>query len=506
MARKGAGRQTSDNVLTSNRAGCWIQFLTDKAGESTVLPTILLIALLVRWVVSLGPYSGEAIPPVFGDYEAQRHWMEITLHLPPSQWYFYDLSYWGLDYPPLTAYVSWLCGFVGSLINPTWFVLDKSRGIETPESRVFMRTTVIVLDYAIYIPAIVLFIRTWLRDASRSVQYTTLFILLLQPSLILVDHGHFQYNSVMLGLSLLAVVYYSRGRYLLGSVYFCLSLMFKQMALYYSPAIFFFLLGKCFRQPRGFSLFIQLGLTVAVTFALNLLPFAGSIDTLRQVFVRLFPVARGLYEDKVANVWCAISIVVKLRDWYSKEQLAMLSTFTTLLAFMPACINVFRHGSRRHLVYAMANSALAFFLFSFQVHEKTILLPLLPITLLIVDEPVLVSWFTNVAVFSMYPLLRREGLTLQVLTGLALWNWLFGQSIIKAAPQIVRQGIWITYGAMSAIFILDHIAPVPARLPHIYIMLNILFSTACFSGTLVYLYYRQFTLNKKELAHQPKRA
>lgn len=45
-----------------------------------------------------------------GDFEAQRHWMEITNHLPMSLWYFYDLQYWGLDYPPLTAYHSWLMG------------------------------------------------------------------------------------------------------------------------------------------------------------------------------------------------------------------------------------------------------------------------------------------------------------------------------------------------------------------------------------------------------------
>lgn len=47
---------------------------------------------------------------MFGDFEAQRHWMEITLNLPTKQWYFYDLQYWGLDYPPLTAWVSLLCG------------------------------------------------------------------------------------------------------------------------------------------------------------------------------------------------------------------------------------------------------------------------------------------------------------------------------------------------------------------------------------------------------------
>lgn len=45
-----------------------------------------------------------------GDFEAQRHWMELTTNLPISRWYFYDLQYWGLDYPPLTAYHSWVLG------------------------------------------------------------------------------------------------------------------------------------------------------------------------------------------------------------------------------------------------------------------------------------------------------------------------------------------------------------------------------------------------------------
>ena len=32
---------------------------------------LLLLALLVRLLVGLHPYSGEATPPMFGDYEAQ---------------------------------------------------------------------------------------------------------------------------------------------------------------------------------------------------------------------------------------------------------------------------------------------------------------------------------------------------------------------------------------------------------------------------------------------------
>jgi alpha-1,3-glucosyltransferase len=49
---------------------------------------------------------------MYGDFEAQRHWMEITTRLPVSQWYFHDLEWWGLDYPPLTAYHSWVLGIM----------------------------------------------------------------------------------------------------------------------------------------------------------------------------------------------------------------------------------------------------------------------------------------------------------------------------------------------------------------------------------------------------------
>lgn len=65
-------------------------------------------------------FQGFGVKPKFGDYEAQRHWMEITTSLPLSEWYFNttnnDLQYWGLDYPPLTAYHSFLLGklFVSS--------------------------------------------------------------------------------------------------------------------------------------------------------------------------------------------------------------------------------------------------------------------------------------------------------------------------------------------------------------------------------------------------------
>lgn len=89
-----------------------------------------------------------------------------------------------------------------------------------------------------------------------------LLTILFQPALLLIDFGHFQYNSVMLGevnprsairmfincvtgLTLLATNFFAIGYDLSGALCFVLSLAFKQMALYYAPAIGSYLLAKC---------------------------------------------------------------------------------------------------------------------------------------------------------------------------------------------------------------------------------------------------------------------
>lgn len=109
-------------------------WLTHKGIGATFL-CISVFALLVRVAVSLHPYSGAGSPPKFGDYEAQRHWMEITLNLPVLEWYrnstSNDLSYWGLDYPPLTAYQSYFHGLFLRFFDPDSVSLFTSRGYET---------------------------------------------------------------------------------------------------------------------------------------------------------------------------------------------------------------------------------------------------------------------------------------------------------------------------------------------------------------------------------------
>ncbi len=153
------------------------------------------------------------------------------------------------------------------------------------------------------------------------------------------------------------------------------------------------------------QLFVRLAVVTAGTFVLLFLPFLpplAPISAILDPITRIFPFNRGIFEDKVANFWCASNVVVKWRHWASQSALMRLSTLLTFVGFLGAAIAPIRAWLRLRnekrstevpsvmqavLLLALLNSSMSFFLFSFQVHEKTILLPLLPLTLLLSTAP-----------------------------------------------------------------------------------------------------------------------
>lgn len=66
------------------------------------------------------------------------------------------------------------------------------------------------------------------------------------------------------------------------------------------------------------------------------------------------------------------------------------------------------------------------------MHEKSILLPLLPVTLLAGYLPATCLWLMPAALVSMYPLLERDGLLLPYAAMLLLWCgavWPWGEEV-----------------------------------------------------------------------------
>lgn len=498
---------------------------------------IILSAIILRAAIGLGSFSGQGEKPINGDFEAQRHWMEITTHLPISKWYFYDLQYWGLDYPPLTAYHSWFFGKVGTIINPEWFALDASRGIETSGIKTFMRWTSIISELVVYLPATLQLTSVIGKKFSlgRMDQIIVTAVVVSQPALILIDHGHFQFNSVMLGLFLFAMLDLIKGNYVLASVWFISSILFKQMALYYAPFIFFFILLKLFtprdwrRKQSWFAvaktlnvakLFI-IGFTIAITLVVAVLPFILSAELqphtaftlLKQIVIRVFPFSRGLFEDKVANFWCTTNLVVKYKQLFTNDQLKRASLALTLASILPPSLLIFfknvqkANPSPQLIILGFSACAWGFYLFSFQVHEKTVLVPLIPSTLLYLtndpDTISIVQWVNNVATFSLYPLLKKDGLVLQYGVMVFLINWLIGGLLPRLSDNRLwpnnKNVLWklivvLTYAAIAAYHVLDAVVAPPQRYPDLWVILNTTISFGCFSIFYLWTVYRIYGL------------
>jgi alpha-1,3-glucosyltransferase len=218
---------------------------------------VLSAGIFLRASMSLHSYSGQGKSPMFGDFEAQRHWQEITVNLPVKNWYENttdnDLMYWGLDYPPLTAYHSYLLGKSAIMINESYVELHKSRGLTSGSHKLFMRTTVLIADLLIYIPAIMLacniiFFRTLKMNQQKTEGFYWLYLLVCAayPGQILIDNGHFQYNNISLGFAALAIGAILTDRRIKGAIVFVLALNYKQMELYHAVPFFCYLLSNCF--------------------------------------------------------------------------------------------------------------------------------------------------------------------------------------------------------------------------------------------------------------------
>lgn len=274
------------------------------------------------------------------------------------------------------------------------------------------------------------------------------------------------------------------------------------MTLYYAPAIFSYLLGRCFADKSRFvTRFCALGATVIATFAVLWWPFLAfppsqapettTIDRLLHVLHRIFPFQRGLFEGKVANLWCALSVKpfsIRKRIPLSIQPVAALGM--TILLILPACYKLFLiglsvDGKRKtaerdwnRLLWGSASTGLAFFLASFQVHEKSILIPMAPLSLLLWDDYGLVNWFAVASTWTLWPLLTVDRLEVAyfctILIFLALF-WVCSESPRRHEaqgffdlPTLGRPALLGSVAAMLALHGLEAAITPPASLKDLF--------------------------------------
>lgn len=487
---------------------------------------INFLSLLLKSLIGLYGYSGEGVAPKFGDYEAQRHWMEITVNVEPKLWYTDSESnpntYWPIDYPPLSAYYSYVWGMFFKALMPDSINLFTSRGYESIGHKILMRFSVLVSDILFFhLPVCFITYLLLLHKKNKNIHsYVNFFIsntiFLLSPIFMIIDHGHFQYNCVMHGLYLLALYFLYSEYFILAIFTYSLCLNFKQMGLYYALPFPVFVLKLLWSRMNKINfnniliLFLQIlkyGIFTILSFLIIWAPWILN-NTYSDVLKRIFPVWRGVFEDKVATFWCTLNIVYKFSKLPLNVQFIASTAFTlffSLLSCLPTLI--YKNPSKKLNNLSFFIVSMSFFLFSFHVHEKTILVPYIAYLLNYPYFKEIFPSFSLISLFSLYPLLTRENQEISyfilLISFYIISKYLNSFSEFKGGNKNLNLFCVLLEILNILLIISFHICEImikpPVSYPWLYPMINAAISFGNFGFYLLLAYYKQINIfyNKK---------
>ena len=92
----------------------------------------------------------------------------------------------------------------------------------------------------------------------------------------------------------------------------------------------------------------------------------------------------------------------------------MLSVFLTLIFSIPSIIILLNKPKYKYMKLALFNISMSFFFFSYHVHEKTILIPMIPLLLCIRYFNLYYIDFISMSCITLYPLLREDQQTINL--------------------------------------------------------------------------------------------
>ena len=228
----------------------------------------------------------------------------------------------------------------------------------------------------------------------------------------------------------------------------------------------------------------------------------GRLGGVLRVLRRLAPFQRGLYEDYVSNFWCATNPIFRWRRMATRAAAQTGARGSRSPPFAPSVAHQIARPSAEGFVWCLANTA---WVFSCSVSRRTksALLPLLPVTLLSLRAPELVAWLPPIVCFSMWPLLRKDGLAVAYVASVAVFCALVGGGAPgkKADEEAVRfrahRGtirVATTGGIATAAA--AHLAaatiPPPRAYPHLHDLIFSVLSFAAFAGAAAASNWRQW--------------
>ena len=427
------------------------------------------------------------------DFEVHRNWLAITHSLPISRWYTEATSQWTLDYPPFFAYFEWLLSLPARLVDPAMLDVQNLR-YDSWATIGFQRTTVIVSEitllFALHRQDSSFAASFQCANGSRYVVYgnqnrltqrhAIALSILLSPGLLIVDHIHFQYNGFLYGILLISMTLLrQQTSMLLGGILFAILLCFKHIYLYIAPAYFVYLLRAFVLDPKSVYRFrlwnaITLGIGVLAVFGVAIGPFAA-MGQINQLKSRLFPFARGLCHAYWApNVWAMYSFADRLllslspylnlgvdksainsvtRGLVGNTSFAVLpdispgTCFALTLTFqLIPLVRLWTKPTWDSFVTALTLCGYSSFLFGWHVHEKAILLVLIPFSLVALKDRSYLSSFRPLAVaghISLFPLLFTEAEFGVKVTYTVFWLVLFMYTFDRLAPTSTRRRTYL---------------------------------------------------------------
>lgn len=281
--------------------------------------------------------------------------------------------------------------------------------------------------------------------------------MILNPCLLLIDHIHFQYNGLLSGILFLSVSYVIEGKYALASFWFAVLLNMKHIYLYSAPAFgLYFLTSHCLSKPsNGCGFFkritsfvvrtLKLGSIVISILLITFTPFVHDIESLKQITTRLFPFKRGLTHAYWApNFWCLYNVMDKvlmkllkpppiarfdmdsisgtrlsspsstsgLVQEYGHEYLPSIKPITTFaivgLFTLPIIIKYLININRKSSIFFLKTlvvTSMTSYMFGWHVHEKAILLSLLPLIPVALIDTRLYPALVRLNLFGIYSIL-----------------------------------------------------------------------------------------------------